>query len=211
MVAKLSSVRTRSEASRAASVPRPPMATPMSAALRAGASFTPSPVIATSSPWAWSAATSRSLCSGLARAITSVPRTRIASADSSIPSSAWPSTAWAASRPRARPTAAAVTTWSPVIILTRIPARRHAATAATASGRGGSSIPTRPSSVKRGKMSCMARAVVPAGSSQLASASTRCPCSAACPTRSCHAAASTGRPSPSVTQSWSTRSGAPFR
>ncbi len=47
MVAKLSSVSTMSAASLATSVPSLPMATPMSACLRAGASFTPSPVMAT--------------------------------------------------------------------------------------------------------------------------------------------------------------------
>ena len=49
------------------------MATPMSAFLREGASFTPSPVIATICLLAWIAFTRRSLCSGLARANTSTP------------------------------------------------------------------------------------------------------------------------------------------
>ena len=44
------------------------MATPMFAAFRAGASFTPSPVMATSSPRALSACTSFSFCSGTTRA-----------------------------------------------------------------------------------------------------------------------------------------------
>ena len=47
MVAKLSSVRTIVAASRATSVPDRPIATPMSARRSAGASLTPSPVIAT--------------------------------------------------------------------------------------------------------------------------------------------------------------------
>ena len=50
MVAKLSSISTMSDALFDTSVPEMPMATPMSAFLRAGASFTPSPVIATTSP-----------------------------------------------------------------------------------------------------------------------------------------------------------------
>ena len=50
MLAKSSSVSTTSAASRAAAVPDSPMATPMSACLSAGASLTPSPVIATTSP-----------------------------------------------------------------------------------------------------------------------------------------------------------------
>ena len=49
MLAKLSSVRIMSAASRATSVPALPIAMPMSAALSAGASLTPSPVIATTS------------------------------------------------------------------------------------------------------------------------------------------------------------------
>ena len=53
---KASSSRTMSAASRATSVPRSPMAIPMWAALSAGASLTPSPVIATTSPSARSAA-----------------------------------------------------------------------------------------------------------------------------------------------------------
>ena len=47
IVAKLSSVSTIVDASRATSVPERPIATPMSATRRAGASLTPSPVIAT--------------------------------------------------------------------------------------------------------------------------------------------------------------------
>ena len=47
IVAKLSSVRTMSAACFATSVPFFPMAIPTSAALKDGASFTPSPVIAT--------------------------------------------------------------------------------------------------------------------------------------------------------------------
>ena len=50
MVAQLSSSSTRLAASRATSVPPRPITTPMSACLSAGASLTPSPVIATNSP-----------------------------------------------------------------------------------------------------------------------------------------------------------------
>ena len=46
------------------------MATPTCAARSAGASFTPSPVIATMSPRAFSACTMRSFCSGAMRAHT---------------------------------------------------------------------------------------------------------------------------------------------
>jgi hypothetical protein len=68
MVAKLSSVSTMVAASLATSVPERPMATPMSARRRAGASLTPSPVIATVWPSARSASAMRSLDSGEARA-----------------------------------------------------------------------------------------------------------------------------------------------
>ena len=44
--------------------------------------------------------------------------------------------------------AEAVTTWSPVIITGLIPAFRQVATAAFASGRGGSIMPTRPKRVR---------------------------------------------------------------
>ena len=50
IVVKLSSSSTIAAASRATAVPRDPMATPMSASRSAGASLTPSPVIATTSP-----------------------------------------------------------------------------------------------------------------------------------------------------------------
>ncbi len=55
MDAKLSSSKTRDAASRATSVPRPPIAMPTCAALSAGASLTPSPVMATISPSAFKA------------------------------------------------------------------------------------------------------------------------------------------------------------
>ena len=66
--AKLSSVSTMSEAALVTSVPVMPIATPMSAACTAGASFTPSPVIATIWPRARHAFTTRSLCTGETRA-----------------------------------------------------------------------------------------------------------------------------------------------
>ena len=57
-----------SEAALVTSVPVMPIAMPMSAAVTAGASFTPSPVIATTAPLARSAATIRCLCSAVTRA-----------------------------------------------------------------------------------------------------------------------------------------------
>ena len=76
MVAKLSSASTMSAASLATSVPVTPMATPMSACCRAGASLTPSPVMATTAPQSPQAPTSRSFRSGLMRANTRVPAPR---------------------------------------------------------------------------------------------------------------------------------------
>jgi hypothetical protein len=69
-VAKLSSVMTIAAASLATSVPLIPIATPMSACFSAGASLTPSPVMAATSPPAWNASTIRSVCSGETRANT---------------------------------------------------------------------------------------------------------------------------------------------
>ena len=64
MVAKSSSARTMSAASFDTSVPVMPMAMPMSAFFSAGASLTPSPVMATTAPPRRSASTMRSLCRG---------------------------------------------------------------------------------------------------------------------------------------------------
>ena len=62
--AKLSSSRTSEAASRATSVPFSPMAIPIWAAFRAGASLMPSPVMATISPFLFRAFTIISFCSG---------------------------------------------------------------------------------------------------------------------------------------------------
>ena len=80
MVAKWSSARIMRAASLVTSVPATPMATPMSAAFSAGASLTPSPVIATTLPLACSARTMRSLCLGATRANTEVFCTAAATA-----------------------------------------------------------------------------------------------------------------------------------
>ena len=94
MVAKLSSVSTIVDASRATSVPETPMATPMSARRSAGASFTPSPVIATTWPSARSASAIRSFASGEARAMisSSVSRSRRSRSGSLSPPSCSPVT-----------------------------------------------------------------------------------------------------------------------
>ena len=68
MVEKLSSVKIILAASFATSLPVIPIATPISLCLRAGASLTPSPVIATTLPFLCQASTIRILCSGATRA-----------------------------------------------------------------------------------------------------------------------------------------------
>ncbi len=64
IVAKLSSARTILDAPLATSVPVIPIPIPISAAFNAGASFTPSPVIATTFPCFFQAFTILTLCSG---------------------------------------------------------------------------------------------------------------------------------------------------
>ena len=68
IVAKLSSVKIMSAASFETSEPVIPIAIPISACLRAGASLTPSPDIPTTLPLACQALTMRILCSGATRA-----------------------------------------------------------------------------------------------------------------------------------------------
>ena len=73
IVEKSSSVRIIAAASFETSVPVMPIAMPMSARFSAGASLTPSPVIATMWPRRLSVSTSRTLSSGVTRAITPMP------------------------------------------------------------------------------------------------------------------------------------------
>ena len=72
MVAKLSSARIMEAASLETSVPVIPMATPISAFFNAGASFTPSPVMAAIWPLLCHASTIRILFSGETRAYTEI-------------------------------------------------------------------------------------------------------------------------------------------
>mmetsp|Transcript_20295 Transcript_20295/g.44335 ORF Transcript_20295/g.44335 Transcript_20295/m.44335 type:complete len:288 (+) Transcript_20295:1963-2826(+) len=152
MVEKLSSASTMSLASLATSVPEMPMATPMSASFRAGASFTPSPVIAATSPWSLSSLTMSCLCLGSARLKTRPPLPRSTAIcfsigrdtksrpvnDLSVRSSLAPNT------PIFLQIASAVILLSPVMTMTRIPAWRHCLMASATSGRGGSCRPTKP-------------------------------------------------------------------
>ena len=84
MVAKLSSARIMAAASLDTSVPVIPMATPMSAFFKAGASLTPSPVMATMRPLFCQASTMRILCSGETLAYTEIRSSLSASSPSSI-------------------------------------------------------------------------------------------------------------------------------
>ncbi len=142
MEAKLPSVSIMSAASFDTSVPVIPMAVPMSACLSAGASFTPSPAMATTWPRDCNALTRRSFCSGATRAKTEERSAASANSSSLSFSKSRPVRAMM-SAPLVRPIcpamALAVRMWSPVIIFTRIPAVLHFATASIASGRGGSS------------------------------------------------------------------------
>ena len=139
-----------SAVSLATSVPLIPMAMPMSAAFSAGASLTPSPVMATTWPRRRSPSTIRSLCSGETRAKTADSAATRAQPSSSRPSSSRACTVFSGlprasrSRPSWRAISAAVAGWSPVIIETRMPAPRQVAIAALASSRSGSIIPTSP-------------------------------------------------------------------
>ena len=125
---------------------------PMSARRRAGASLTPSPVIATVWPCARSASTTWSLVSGLLRAtISSCASCRSASGRARASRrgrrrrrrSASPSTI-----PTSRAIASAVSPWSPVMTMMRIPARWQRATASATSARGGSASAASPTNVR---------------------------------------------------------------
>ena len=150
IVAKLSSVKTIAAASLETSVPVIPIATPIFACFRAGASFTPSPVIATILPRSCHARTIRILCSGETRAYTEIFGTNSCSSSSDMSSITAPSQASDSSFriPIRFAIAAAVTLWSPVIMIGLIPASIHSATAAFDSSLGGSIIATRPRKVR---------------------------------------------------------------
>ncbi len=221
MLAKLSSVRIMAAASFETSVPVMPMATPISARLSAGASFTPSPVMATTSPRACSACTRRSFCSGVTRANTAVSAAAASNAASSSASSWRPLSARGGrsrlalgSSPISAAMAAAVTAWSPVIIFTRMPAVWQACTARTASARGGSIMPCRPRNSNPPPTSPWPMRARPAPLRR-AKASTRRPSRAMASTSACTASASSGWLAPSApmaqSQRASTASTAPFR
>ena len=150
MVAKLSSVRIMAAASLETSVPVIPMATPMSAFLRAGASLTPSPVMAVMDPRLCHASTMRILFSGDTLAYTEILVISLSSSSSVMASSSRPVMAMSPSSkiPICFAMAVAVILWSPVIITGLIPALFASATAAFDSSLGGSIMEIRPRNVK---------------------------------------------------------------
>ena len=142
---KLSSVKTISAASLATSVPVMPMAMPMSAFFNAGASLTPSPVIAMTFPIDLSASTMAVLWDGLTRAkMLVVWRTvsRFFTRSNCSPVMALPCI------PRSWAIALAVVAWSPVIMMTLIPAVLHCAIAVFTCGLAGSIIACRPTKMR---------------------------------------------------------------
>lgn len=197
---KLSSCSTRLAASRATSVPRSPMATPMSAARKAGASFTPSPVIATTWPCACRARTMRSFCSGAMRAKIDTDFSWACSCASSNAPICAPASTSVACNPAARAIARAVSGASPVIMTTRMPAAWHSRMACGTSSRSGSRKPNKPNQCKRGSSAASAAAPFHSPS---ATANTRKPC---CDIAAAKASASAG----SSSHRSCTASGAPL-
>ena len=185
IVAKLSSASTISAAFLATSVPAIPMAIPTSADFNDGASLTPSPVIATISPFFLHADTILTLCSGDTWANTRVLLIRAASICSSIRSISSPVThsSLRSAMPSWRAIASAVSALSPVIMIVRTPARANCSTASAASGRTGSSIPAIPRNVSPLSSICAALGCMPIASTRspafVISASPRFACSLA--------------------------------
>ena len=119
-------LRIRLAALRAASV-APDTAMPTSACFSAGASFTPSPVMATMCPASCSALTMANLCSGKTSANPSVASTAASSfrlsaaAPSPATAMSFPATSIFVPRPNCPAISRAIATLSPVTILTSIP------------------------------------------------------------------------------------------
>lgn len=147
MDAKLSSVRTMSDASLATSLPLCPIAMPISACLSAGESFTPSPVMTQNALRRCMASIMRTLVMGLHLAMTS-GRTLIPSicassilskSDACITTELTVSGAISRLRiPTSNAMDVAVLMWSPVTMCTDTPADLHRRTASAVSRRGGS-------------------------------------------------------------------------
>mmetsp|Transcript_545 Transcript_545/g.1474 ORF Transcript_545/g.1474 Transcript_545/m.1474 type:complete len:379 (-) Transcript_545:931-2067(-) len=153
MVDRPASVSTMSAAPRAASV-APCTAMPTSAFLSAGASFTPSPVMPTAKPHWRSASTMRYLCSGYTWPKPSASRIIspkfLPRSLGILPSASMLGRPLASLMlvfmPSMRAVSLAMSTWSPVIILTSTPYSMALWMVALVSGRGGSRKVSRPSS-----------------------------------------------------------------
>mmetsp|Transcript_27828 Transcript_27828/g.83115 ORF Transcript_27828/g.83115 Transcript_27828/m.83115 type:complete len:315 (+) Transcript_27828:859-1803(+) len=206
--AKLSSRTMRSAASLLTSEPLP-MARPQFACFSAGASFTPSPVTPTHSPWAWNSLTIWSFCFGVVREKTAWRYWQMACQSSSSRRSSSgpvrtmaqepggprgravrrpaPSTSSVLMMPTCCAIALAVAGWSPVTIATRTCAAWHCAMASRTPARGGSRRATQPRKVRpdMGKFgSSTSKAKSPpksaAGSLSWQKPRIRCPWAAAC-------------------------------
>ena len=149
MVLKLSSKRIKSAASLETSDPLLPIAMPMSAYLRAGASFTPSPVIPTISPFSLNALTIRILCSGITLENIFVCLTFSLSSSSLILFNSSPVIiSLLCEIPTFLAIELAVIPLSPVIITTRIPALLHISISSFIPSLGGSKSPTNPKNLR---------------------------------------------------------------
>mmetsp|Transcript_2365 Transcript_2365/g.3783 ORF Transcript_2365/g.3783 Transcript_2365/m.3783 type:complete len:208 (-) Transcript_2365:278-901(-) len=176
-----------SAASLATSVPVMPMATPMAACCSAGASLTPSPVMAGTSSSLASIFTNFCLSAGSVRQNSRLPvRSFSCCASSGSLKKSRPTKArsvTSSSAPKmlqSRAMAMAVSLESPVITITRMPARAHTLMASATSGRAGSLMPARPTNVRPCSMpakclgsfssGCAAASAPPASRSRSASA-----------------------------------------
>mmetsp|Transcript_19942 Transcript_19942/g.31368 ORF Transcript_19942/g.31368 Transcript_19942/m.31368 type:complete len:251 (+) Transcript_19942:1086-1838(+) len=159
-------VSTMSAAARAASV-APCTAIPMSARFKAGASFTPSPVMPTSKPPMRSASTMTNLCSGntWAKPLQSTTRWQMSAISAPLGSLPSESSVGRPSQPRmlvpmssTRAVSLAMTWWSPVTIFTSTPCTRARSMVSLVSGRGGSRKVSTPRNCQRPPWSVRATA-----------------------------------------------------
>ena len=172
MVAKLSSVNTIAAASLATSVPLP-IPIPILACLSAGASLTPSPVMAVTLPFSCHAFTILILFSGETLAYTVICSNCSLNSFSLKASNSWPVNALSPLdiMPSSLAMAAAVVLWSPVIIIVFIPALIASFTAPKTSFLGGSIIAISPTKV-RSTSSSMAGTKFSSGTSLIEKANT---------------------------------------
>ena len=155
----MSSAKTMELLSLATSVPIWPMAMPTSARFKAKASLTPSPVMATTYPCFCRLSKIFNFVWGVNLAKTETCLIVESNSFSSSSSSSFPVrtegylsvvlnfSSSCSIRPIFSAMAKAVSLWSPVFIITRMPAILALAIASLTSGRGGSFIPTNPTKV----------------------------------------------------------------